>query len=203
MTQATTTTTTKQQHRRDVPGQAVTFKEDTDTTPYPLLPSKAFYLVKTKTEPTPEQRELGCDAFSYYSNKSNLMKTLLLKDDDVEVLHTAGITFQGPAAKRRKGASAQPIQDGDGGGVRHTRISYEVHPCLLFEDDDAFLKDFLGMLDEMRCVRISEEEEEELGEKVKGGASASADEQQTTTGEMTISTLLSLFLDDEDFYGDD
>jgi hypothetical protein len=40
--------------------------------------------VKTKFEPDPThgQRELGSDAFSYYSNKFNLMKSLLMKDDD-------------------------------------------------------------------------------------------------------------------------
>jgi len=37
---------------------------------------------KVEPDPTHGQRELGSDAFSYYSNKFNLMKTLLMKDDD-------------------------------------------------------------------------------------------------------------------------
>jgi hypothetical protein len=141
-------------------------------------PFMACLVVKTKTEPTPRQRELGCDAFSYYSNKFNLMKTLLLKDDDVQVLHSTDITFQGPAAKRRKGANAQPIQVQDG-GVRQTRLSFEVHPSLLLEENE----DFLGVLDDMNCADVSdyeteddeteeeeeEEDEEESDDKDSGG----------------------------------
>jgi hypothetical protein len=134
-------------------------------------PSAACLVVKVKTEPTPRQRELGCDAFSYYSNKFNLMKTLLLKGDDVEVLHSAGITFQGPAAKRRKGSNSQPIQVQDG-GVRQTRISFEVHPDMIFDD----FENFRGMVDQMTCVDVSdddteeEEEEEDSDDKDSGGA---------------------------------
>ena len=138
--------------------------------------SKPF-MAKTKTEPTPRQRELGCDAFSYYSNKFNLMKTLLLKDDGVEVLHSADITFQGPAAKRRKGANAQPIQVQDG-GVRQTRLSFEVHPSLLLDENE----DFLGVLDEMNCADVSddetEEEDEESDDKDSGGAAADEEEEE-------------------------
>ena len=46
------------------------------------------------------------------------MKTLLLKDDDVQVLQSNGILFQGPATKRRKGSKAQPIPMIQDGGVR-------------------------------------------------------------------------------------
>ncbi len=109
------------------------------------LKQPAIVIVKTKTEPEPtpqqQEQELGCDAFSYYSNKFNLMKTLLLKDDDVDILHTAGTTPQAqgqrPAAKRRK------IQDR---GVRKTRISFEAHPSLLFDED------FFEMVDQMRWL---------------------------------------------------
>jgi hypothetical protein len=124
-------------------------------------PSAACLLVKTKTESTPRQRELGCDAFSYYSNKFNRMKTLQLKDDDVEVLHSAGITFQGPAAKRRKGANAQLIQVG---GVRQTRLSFEVHASLIFDED------FLTSVHRLRHHHVSDdeaEEDEESEDKVK------------------------------------
>jgi hypothetical protein len=136
-------------------------------------PPVAGLVVKTKFEPTPRQRELGCDAFSYYSNKFNLMKTLLLKDDDVQVLHSTDITFQGPAAKRRKGANAQPIQVQDG-GVRQTRLSFEIHPSLLLDENE----DFLGVLDEMNCADVSddeteeEEDEEESDDKDSGGTAA-------------------------------
>lgn len=115
------------------------------------LKKPTIVIVKTKTEPTPQQQELGCDAFSYYSNKFNLMKTLLLKDDDVDVLHTTTGTNhqaqgQRPAAKRRK------IQDR---GVRKTRISFEAHPSLLFDEE------FFEMVDQMRCINISDDESED------------------------------------------
>jgi hypothetical protein len=106
-------------------------------------------LVKTKFEPTPRQKVATTDAFSYYSNKFNRMRTLLLQDDDVEVLHSAGITLQGPAAKRRKGTNSQPIHDG---GLRQTRISFEVHPSLLLYDD------LLRMFDQMDIANISDDE---------------------------------------------
>jgi hypothetical protein len=128
-------------------------------------PSAACLLVKTKTESTPRQRELGCDAFSYYSNKFNRMKTLQLKDDDVEVLHSAGITFQGPAAKRRKGANAQLIQVG---GVRQTRLSFEVHASLIFDED--FLTSVHRPINILRHHHVSDdeaEEDEESEDKVK------------------------------------
>jgi hypothetical protein len=94
--------------------------------------------VKTKFEPEPHgQRELGSDAFSYYSNMFNLMKTLLMKEDDAQVLHIAGTASQGqrpPATKRRKGSNAQPVQIRDG-VVRRTRLSFEAHPSLIIYDD--------------------------------------------------------------------
>lgn len=94
--------------------------------------------VKTKFEPEPHgQRELGSDAFSYYSNMFNLMKTLLMKEDDAQVLHIAGNASQGqgpPATKRRKGSNAQPVQIRDG-VVRRTRLSFEAHPSLIIYDD--------------------------------------------------------------------
>ena len=125
-------------------GASTTPKEDV------ALKQPAIVIVKTKPEPTPQQQELGCDAFSYYSNKFNLMKTLLLKDDDVDILHTAGTTPQAqgqrPAAKRRR------IQDR---GVRKTRISFEAHPSLLFDED------FFDMVDQMRCVNVSDDESED------------------------------------------
>ena len=124
-------------------GTSTTPKEDVA-----LKQPAIVVIMKTKTEPTPQQQELGCDAFSYYSNKFNLMKTLLLKDDDVDVLRTAGTTSQGqgPAVKRRK------IQDR---GVRKTRISFEAHPSLLFDED------FFDMVDQMRCVNVSDDESED------------------------------------------
>jgi hypothetical protein len=123
--------------------------------------------VKTKFEPDPThgQRELGSDAFSYYSNKLNLMKTLLMKDDDdIQVLPIAGITSQGPlATKRRKGSNAQPVPIQDG-GVRQKRLSFEAHPSLIIYDD------IIRMLEQMDCAKISddaeEEEEEELNDEV-------------------------------------
>ena len=60
--------------------------EEGTTTTTITSPSKGTFLtVRTKFEPSPQQRQLGYDTFSYYSNKFNRMKTLLLKDDDVEV----------------------------------------------------------------------------------------------------------------------
>ena len=107
----------------------------------------------------PSQRELGSDAFSFYSNKFNLMKTLLMKDDDndIQVLQSAqshvGMTLQGPATKRRKGSNTQPvrIQDQDG-GVRKTRISFEAHPSLILDDD------ILRMCDQMNSAHGEERE---------------------------------------------
>jgi hypothetical protein len=162
------------------------FEEDASTPPSPS--SNSSFIVATKMEPTPIQRVLGCDAFSYYSNKFNLMKTLLLQDDNVEVLPSAGITFQGPAAKRRKGTSAQPIQDG---GFRQTRISFEVHPSLLLDDD------FLDMLGEMPYVNISDDESEESDEKMKT-ADDEEDEKQEKKSKITLSAIRSLFLHDYD-----
>ena len=79
------------------------------------------------------------------------MKTLLLKDDDVEVLHSAGITFQGSAAtvKRRK------VQDS---GVRQTRLSFEVHPSLLLDEDLPW-----SLVGGMSCVDISDDESDDEG----------------------------------------
>ena len=169
-----------------------TFEEDASTPPSP--PSNSSFIVATKMEPTPIQRVLGCDAFSYYSNKFNLMKTLLLQDDDVEVLPSAGVTFQGPAAKRRKGTSAQPIQDG---GFRQTRISFEVHPSLLLDDD------FLDMLGEMPYVNISDDESEESDDKEKTANEVGDDKTQLKKGCIDLLTLRNLFLDDYDEEDDD
>jgi hypothetical protein len=110
--------------------------------------------VKTKFEQTHSQRELGSDAFSYYSNKFNRMKTLLMKEDDVQVLQSAGITFQGPATKRRKGSNAQPVQIQDA-GVRQTRLAFEVHPSLLIYDD------IIRMFEQMDCAKISDKKMKE------------------------------------------
>jgi hypothetical protein len=118
--------------------------------------------VKTKFEPTHSQRELGSDAFSYYSNKFYWMKTVLMKGDDVQVLRSAGITFQGPATKRRKGSNAQPVQIQDG-GVRQTRLAFEVHPSLLIYDD------LIRMFEQRNCADISDDDDqgrEEVLDKV-------------------------------------
>mmetsp|Transcript_24779 Transcript_24779/g.37560 ORF Transcript_24779/g.37560 Transcript_24779/m.37560 type:complete len:139 (-) Transcript_24779:132-548(-) len=107
-------------------------------------------LVKTKFEPTLQQQQITNDAFSHYSNKFNLMKALLLKSDDVEVMHVSGNTLQEPAAKRRKGTNSQPIQNR---GVRQTKLSFEVHPSLLLYDD------LLRMYEQMDSANISDDEE--------------------------------------------
>ena len=150
-----------------------------DTSPHPTSdseegtttpPSKATFVftVRTKFEPSPQQTQLGYDAFSYYSNKFNRMKTLLLKDDDVEVLHSAGITFRGSAetGKRRK------VQDS---GVRQTRLSFEVHPSLLLDED------FLGSLvGGMSCVDISDDESDDDGSDDGAAGTGTTDENSDT-----------------------
>ncbi len=99
------------------------------------------------------------------------MKSLLLKDDDVEVLHSAGITFRGSAetGKRRK------VQDS---GVRQTRLSFEVHPSLLLDED------FLGSLvGGMRCIDISDDESDDGGSDDDGsddGGTGTTDENKDT-----------------------
>ncbi|KAL7458240.1 hypothetical protein ACHAWC_009810 [Mediolabrus comicus] len=147
-------------HRGSDTSPSPTSASEEGTTTTTTSPSKAtFFTVRTKFEPSPQQRQLGYDAFSYYSNKFNRMKTLLLKDDDVEVLHSAGITFQGSAAtvKRRK------VQDS---GVRQTRLSFEVHPSLLLDED------FLGSLvGGTSCVDISDDESDTGGSDDDGSTS--------------------------------
>ncbi len=81
------------------------------------------------------------------------MKILLMKEDDVQVLQSAGITFQGPATKRRKGSNAQPVQVQDG-GTRQTRLAFEAHPRLLIYDD------IIRMFEQTNCADISDDEDE-------------------------------------------
>ena len=148
--------------------------------------------VKTKFEPTHSQRELGSDAFSYYSNKFNLMKTLLLKDDDVQVLQSTDITSQGPATKRRKGSKAQPIPMIQDGGVRQTRLAFEVHPSLLIDDD------IIRMLEQVDCAGISDDEEEEPNDEDSDHDAATNDEEEgEKESKSTQETLISLFLGDD------
>lgn len=85
------------------------------------------------------------------------MKTLLMKEDDAQVLHIAGTASQGqrpPATKRRKGSNAQPVQIRDG-VVRRTRLSFEAHPSFIIDDD------IIRMLEQMKCAKISDDDEEE------------------------------------------
>jgi hypothetical protein len=140
--------------------------------PTTTLPSKAtFFTVRTKFEPSPQQRQLGYDAFSYYSNKFNRMKTLLLKDDDVEVLHSAGITFRGPATtgKRRK------VQDS---GVRQTRLSFEVHPSLLLDEDLPW-----SLVGGMSCD-ISDDESDDGSDDGAAGTGTADDNKDTGTSDV-------------------
>mmetsp|Transcript_25330 Transcript_25330/g.38907 ORF Transcript_25330/g.38907 Transcript_25330/m.38907 type:complete len:140 (-) Transcript_25330:132-551(-) len=125
--------------------------KDTTTTTNKTI---SCQLVKTKFEPTLQQQQITTDAFSHYSNKFNRMKALLLKSDDVEVMHVSGNTLQEPAAKRRKGTNSQPIQNR---GVRQTKLSFEVHPSLLLHDD------LLRMYEQMDSANISDDEESVSG----------------------------------------
>ncbi|KAL7443471.1 hypothetical protein ACHAXM_012132 [Skeletonema potamos] len=111
-------------------------------------------VVKTKFEPPPRQQAVTTDAFSYYSNKFYRMRTLLLQDDGVEVLHCAGIILRADAATPKCRKGSQPIQDS---GVRQTRLSFEVHPSLLLNDD------FLRMYEQMESTNISDDEESVSG----------------------------------------
>jgi hypothetical protein len=96
------------------------------------------------------------------------MKTLLLKDDDVEVLHSAGITFRGPATtgKRRK------VQDS---GVRQTRLSFEVHPSLLLDEDLPW-----SLVGGTSCVDISDDEESDDGSDGGAAGTGTTDENKDT-----------------------
>jgi hypothetical protein len=100
------------------------------------------------------------DAFSRYSNDLLRFKSLLLlskdqeendddDDDDLDALATINRALsrmvsmsnldrlnQGngnvaDASKRRRGNNSRPIQQGN---VRKTRLSWELHPCLIFHD---------------------------------------------------------------------
>lgn len=122
--------------------------------------TSSYQLVKTKFEPSLQQQKLTMDAFSYYSNKFNRMKALLLKEDDVEVIHNGSsiTTQEEPAAKRQKCIKSHPIQDG---GVRQTRISFEIHPSLILYDD------LIHESGQMESGNISDDEEESGSGKKK------------------------------------
>ena len=86
------------------------------------------------------------------------MKALLLKDDDVEIIHShsSSITTQEPAAKRQKYSKPHTIQDG---GVRQTRISFEIHPSLILYDD------LIHESGQIESGNISDDEEESVSGK--------------------------------------
>ena len=81
------------------------------------------------------------DAFAKYSDDARRMKTLLMIEDaDVHstaALHLPSRSNDSGAPKRRKANSSRPIQDGE--KKRKTRLSFEVHPSLLFDDLDDML----------------------------------------------------------------
>ena len=85
--------------------------------------------------PATEQAE-KFDAFSFYSNDFRRMKALLGKEEDSQealaaVNDSIHGTNDGRRNVRRRGTGTRPIQEGV---VRKTRISFEVHPSLIFDD---------------------------------------------------------------------
>ena len=96
------------------------------------------------------------DAFQFYSSDLQRLKTLILgsdeDDDELNALAAvndvlrrnglSGITASRAsevedASKRRRGNNSQAIkqQQNDSGTPRKTRLSWEVHPSLLLQDD--------------------------------------------------------------------
>ena len=108
----------------------------------------------TKKSPSPpapaEQKAKKFDAFAFYSNDFRRMKALLGKEEDSQealaaVNDSIHGTNDGRRNVRRRGTGTRPIQEGV---VRKTRISFEVHPSLIFDDllfaEDANLSDGLA-----------------------------------------------------------
>ena len=111
----------------------------------------------TKKSPSPpapaEQQAEKFDAFAFYSNDFQRMKALLGKElgkeeDSQEALEAVNDSIHGTNDGRhnvrRRGTGTRPIQEGV---TRKTRISFEVHPSLIFEDllfEDANLSDGLA-----------------------------------------------------------
>ena len=108
----------------------------------------------TKKSPSPpapaEQKAKKFDAFAFYSNDFQRMKALLGKEEDSQealaaVNDSIHGTNDGRRNVRRRGTGTRPIQEGV---TRKTRISFEVHPSLIFDDllfaEDANLSDGLA-----------------------------------------------------------
>ena len=85
-----------------------------------------YYEIPTKTHSNsfPAPPATGeFDAFAFYSDDAQRMNTLLLRNEDGEAVRS-----QSCASARSNPSSPKPTSD------RRTRISFEVHPDLLFRD---------------------------------------------------------------------
>jgi len=93
--------------------------------------------MKSPSSPAPaEQQAKKFDAFAFYSNDFQRMKALLGKEEDSQealaaVNDSIHGTNDGRRNVRRRGTGTRPIQEGV---TRKTRISFEVHPSLIFDD---------------------------------------------------------------------